>query len=139
MRINDILIENQINEGPLDTIGKGVGKAVGGVAKGLGAVAGGVAGIPGAFKKGFQAGKTTVAGTPNAANTAQDKTQANLAKTGNPVGAPGAKPTVGSKVKGFLDKMDQAVNPQAGAIPANIQQQIDKLDPQQAAKLYNLL
>lgn len=136
MRINDILVENQIDEGPLDTIGKGVGKAVGGVAKGLGAVAGGVAGIPGAFKKGFQAGKTTVAGTPAAA---QDKTQANLAKTGNPVGAPAVKPTAGQKVKDFINKADNAVLNKPDTIPANIQQQIDKLDPQQAAKLYNLL
>jgi hypothetical protein len=79
------------------------------VAKGVGAVAGGIAGIGSAFKKGFSAGKSTVAGkpdpnaaksatpatggsTPAASNTGQnaapDQTQANLAKTGNPVGAP---------------------------------------------------
>ncbi len=63
MKINEILIESQLHEGPLlNKIGRGIGKAVGTAAKGVGAVAGGVAGIGKAIKKGFQAGKATVGG-----------------------------------------------------------------------------
>jgi hypothetical protein len=63
MRINDILVEStQTNEGPLlNKLGDLVGKGVGTVAKGAGAVAGGIAGIGTAAKKGFQAGKASVA------------------------------------------------------------------------------
>ena len=72
MKATEFLSESQhteletLTEGPLGSLvkaaGRGIGKAVGGVAKGAGAVAGGVAGIGSAFKKGFQSGKTTVAG-----------------------------------------------------------------------------
>ena len=72
MKATDFLSESEnielqtLTEGPLGSLikaaGKGIGKAVGGVAKGAGAVAGGVAGIGSAFKKGYQSGKTTVAG-----------------------------------------------------------------------------
>ena len=63
MRINEILVESTLEEGPiLNKIGSGIGKVAGTVAKGVGAVAGGVAGLGSALKKGFQAGKQTVAG-----------------------------------------------------------------------------
>jgi len=63
MKINEILIESQLQEGPmLDKFGRAVGGVASGVAKGVGAVAGGIAGLGSAFKKGFSAGKTTVAG-----------------------------------------------------------------------------
>jgi hypothetical protein len=66
MRINELLTESQLEqleEGPiLNKIGSAVGKGVGTVAKGVGAVAGGVAGVGSAVKKGFTAGKQTVAG-----------------------------------------------------------------------------
>jgi len=62
MRINELLVEEQVDEISLAGIGRGIGKAVGGVAQGVGAVAGGIAGIPGAVKKGFQAGKAVVSG-----------------------------------------------------------------------------
>jgi hypothetical protein len=74
MRINELLTESQqeLTEGPLlNKVGSAVGKAAGGVAKGVGAVAGGIAGLGTAAKKGFTAGKQTVAGAgdtdPNAA------------------------------------------------------------------------
>lgn len=60
MKINEIIVEASF----LDKVGSAVGKTVGGTAKTIGAVAGGVAGIPGAVKKGFQAGKSTVSGSP---------------------------------------------------------------------------
>jgi len=64
MRIQDILVESQqLDEGPLaNKIGTAIGKGVGTLAKGVGAVAGGVAGLGSAVKKGFAAGKQTVAG-----------------------------------------------------------------------------
>lgn len=64
MRLNEILTEDKnLQEGPLlNKIGTGIGNVVGGVGKAAGAVAGGIAGLGSAFKKGFQAGKTTVAG-----------------------------------------------------------------------------
>lgn len=63
MKITDILVESQVNEGPiLNKIGSAVGKGVGTLAKGVGAVAGGVAGLGRALKKGYQAGKQTVGG-----------------------------------------------------------------------------
>ena len=62
MRFNEFNT-SKIEEGPLaNKVGSAIGKTVGTVAKGVGAVAGGIAGIKGAVKKGFQAGKTTVAG-----------------------------------------------------------------------------
>ncbi len=109
MRINEILVESQqLDEGPLGSLAKAVGKGVGGVAKGVGAVAGGIAGIPGAVKKGFQAGKATVQGDEPAAaaGTAPSQAQANLAKTDNPVGAPSAAPA--AKKPGLLQKIGQA-------------------------------
>ena len=67
MKINEILVESKLQEGPmLDKFGKAVGGVASGVAKGVGAVAGGIAGMGSAFKKGFSAGKTTVAGDEEA-------------------------------------------------------------------------
>lgn len=86
MRATDFLTESQtteiqtLTEGPLGSLvkaaGRGIGKAVGGIAKGAGAVAGGVAGIGSAFKKGYQSGKTTVAGDDAAAQPQQTTTPA---------------------------------------------------------------
>lgn len=67
MRITEILTESQLeqlDEGPLGSIGSAIGKGVGGLAKGVGAVAGGIAGIGRAAKKGYEVGKATVAGDP---------------------------------------------------------------------------
>jgi len=69
MRINEILIESQLeqlDEGPkLDAFGRGVGKVVSGAAKGIGAVAGGVRGAFTALKKGYQTGKAIVGDEPD--------------------------------------------------------------------------
>ena len=66
MRIHEILIESQqLDEGPLGALGRGIGKAVGGVAKGIGAVAGGVVGAGTALKKGYQSGKAVVGDDPD--------------------------------------------------------------------------
>jgi hypothetical protein len=86
MRAIDFLTESQhqefetLTEGPLGNLvkaaGRGIGKAVGGVAKGAGAVAGGIAGIGSAFKKGYQSGKTTVAGDDSGTAPAGNQPQA---------------------------------------------------------------
>jgi len=66
MRIHEILIESQqLDEGPLGAIGRGIGKVVGGVAKGVGAIAGGVVGAGTALKKGYQSGKAVVGDDPD--------------------------------------------------------------------------
>jgi len=63
MKISDITNESELVEGPvLNKIGSAIGKGVGTAAKAAGAVAGGVAGLGSALKKGYQAGKSTVAG-----------------------------------------------------------------------------
>ena len=62
MKINDLVTEGELEEGPVaNKIGTAVGKGVGTAAKAVGSIAGGVAGIGSALKKGFQAGKATVA------------------------------------------------------------------------------
>ena len=68
MRINELLTESQLeqlDEGPLGALGRGIGKVVGGVAKGIGAVAGGVVGAGTALKKGYQSGKAVVGDDPD--------------------------------------------------------------------------
>jgi hypothetical protein len=102
MRATDFLTESQtteiqtLTEGPLGSLikaaGRGIGKAVGGVAKGAGAVAGGVAGIGSAFKKGYQSGKTTVAGDDA---TAQPQQTTTTGQTTTP--AQTTTPTQGTK------------------------------------------
>jgi hypothetical protein len=100
MRINEILVESTLEEGPiLNKIGSGIGKAAGTVAKGVGAVAGGIAGIPGAVKKGFQAGKATVAG---GGDTDAGGQAAPAASGGTAPAAPAAKQP------GLLQKIGQA-------------------------------
>ena len=112
MRIQEILIEShQLDEGPiLNKIGSAVGKGVGALAKGVGAVAGGVAGLGAAAKKGFQAGKATVASAGDDADPAAGGAAAGGAAAGGAAAggaAAGGKPAAGSggtstKPKGFL-------------------------------------
>jgi len=91
MKIYEILVESQdLQEGPiLNKIGSAVGKGVGALAKGVGAVAGGVAGLGGAIKRGFQAGKSTVAG-------AGDDTGTTAPAGGTAPAKPGAAPAGGT-------------------------------------------
>ena len=150
MKIADILEHQNIQEGPLDTIGTAVGKTVGGVAKAAGAVAGGVAGIGTAVKKGYQAGKATVGGT-----------SAPQAKAGNTMkraaGTPGAPDDFkqaaksGSKIKKIGSKIKQAGKDGFGAFQdkadaewgagdkQNPFEVIKTLNREQKQKLYNML
>jgi hypothetical protein len=106
MKIHEILVESQqLDEGPmLNKIGSAIGKGVGTLAKGVGAVAGGVVGAGTAMKKGFQAGKDTVAqaGDDEPASAAPATTGAPAAPAttgapaaGAPIGGPTAQPAAG--------------------------------------------
>lgn len=95
MKINEILVESQtLDEGPLDSIGRGVGKVAGGAAKAVGAVAGGVAGLGKAFMKGYRGGKDTVSGDDEEPAADKEPTATPDASATSPAGnaAPAAKP-----------------------------------------------
>jgi hypothetical protein len=123
MRINEILVESKLDEGPLGSLvkaaGRGVGNVIGGVAGAAGAAKGAVKGAVDRAKSSFKAGEKgaydTLAGKPTAAPAsggaaAPDQTQTNLAKTGNPVGAPSDQaPAAPAEKPGLLKKMGQAV------------------------------
>ncbi len=61
MRINELIVEQELDEG----LGQAIGKAWGGAMKGVGAVGGGIAGSWDAMKQGYRAGKAAVAGREN--------------------------------------------------------------------------
>lgn len=63
MRINELLVEQQLDELGLGQVGRAIGKGVGGLAKGIGATVGGAVGAWDAAKQGYQAGRATVGGT----------------------------------------------------------------------------
>ena len=64
MRINELLVEQQLDELGLGQVGTIAGRALGGTAKALGATVGGVKGAWDAAKQGYQTGKATVSGQP---------------------------------------------------------------------------
>ena len=77
MRINDILLESEIQdleEGPkwdaIKKAGTAVGRAAGGAAQAVGAIPGAIAGAGNAFMKGYRGARDTVAGGPDAAPAA---------------------------------------------------------------------
>lgn len=153
MKINEILTESEIydlEEGPLlNKVGTAVGKGVGALAKGVGAVAGGVAGLGAAAKKGFQAGKQTVAGAgdtdPNAPagdQAAADQTTAGDNQGGTRATAAGGQQAAAQPNKGgFLSGLKAGLagktgNPKqaasgqgAGAAPAGGQQAAPTQEP----------
>jgi hypothetical protein len=166
MKITEILIENQIQEGPLlNKIGRGIGKAVGAAAKGVGAVAGGVAGLGRAVKKGFQAGKTTVGGagddetdTQPAAGTgtapaapSAAPAQQTLAPAAKKTTAPATKPAAVAKTaapKTSFGKLsaaaagapaEPATTPKNDTAYAQVQKAISSLDAKQKQNIIALL
>jgi hypothetical protein len=161
MRINEILTESeikQLDEGPIGNavgaVGRGVGKAVGGVAKGVGAVAGGIAGIGSAVKKGFRAGKATVAGagdsTPPAATTPSFSTQGSA---GQPAAQPAAQPATATPASttqpaaATQPAAQPATAPAAGqsqvkanqTVYSQVKANIDKLDKKGKQRILQLL
>jgi hypothetical protein len=165
MKITEILVESQhLEEGPLlNKIGSAVGKAAGTVAKGVGAVAGGIAGVGSAIKKGWNAGKSTVAGAgddvetdPNAP-AATGKTPAATAPGGgagaqpsatniNAAGPKGTAPAQNLKgaAKVAADKtaavtQDQNATQAGQTVYAQVKANIDKLDKKGKQRILQLL
>jgi len=138
MRLNEILTESQVQEGPLlNKLGSTVGKAAGTVAKGVGAVAGGIAGIGKAFKKGYQAGKTTVGSggdsdgaEPTAAGAGGAASGTGSASSGTGTSAPAttskpaaqSKPAATTATPAAQSKPDQTTS-QPAAAPAQSSEQ----------------
>jgi hypothetical protein len=153
MRINDILTESQLEEGPLlNKVGAGIGKAAGSVAKGVGAVAGGVAGLGSALKKGFQAGKQTVAGAGDAtaapAGTAPAADPAAAATTAADINAQGPKGTAAAKTQTgagaqAIQKVAQAAGGDAEkagqTLYAQVKSQVNQLDKKGKSRIMQLL
>ena len=86
MKINELILENSVDEG----IGQTIGKAWGGLAKGVGATVGGLAGTWDAAKQGYAAGKSAVTGK-NADGT--PVTTPAQGSTTPPAPTPGGEPT----------------------------------------------
>jgi hypothetical protein len=153
MRINDILTESHLEEGPLlNKVGAGIGKAAGSVAKGVGAVAGGVAGLGSALKKGFQAGKQTVAGagdaTADPAGTAPAADPAAAATTAADINAQGPKGTAAAKTQTgagaqAIQKVAQAAGGNAEkagqTLYAQVKSQVNQLDKKGKSRIMQLL
>ena len=153
MRINDILTESHLEEGPLlNKVGAGIGKAAGSVAKGVGAVAGGVAGLGSALKKGFQAGKQTVAGAGDAtaapAGTAPAADPAAAATTAADINAQGPKGTAAAKTQTgagaqAIQKVAQAAGGDAEkagqTLYAQVKSQVNQLDKKGKSRIMQLL
>ena len=91
MRINEIIVEQQLDEGPLGSavgaVGRGIGNVIGGVAKGVGAIAGIGAGAKKAFAKGKQASTDVIGGTGQGADAPVQKA-APAATAAAPAAAP---------------------------------------------------
>lgn len=110
MRINEIILEQELDEG----LGQAIGKAWGGAMKGVGAVGGGIAGSWDAMKQGYRAGKAAVSGRVN-----PDDADPTLTKN-----QPAGTPPQGQQA---------AAAPGPGAAPQQGQQAAPSSAPQQAA------
>ena len=119
MRIHEILIESQqLDEGPLGAIGRGIGKVVGGAAKGIGAVVGGVVGAGTALKKGYQSGKAVVGDDPDP-NAGKPGYTAPAEPTPAPVADPKANTTPSpAPVDPAAPAAGATAAPAAGAAPS---------------------
>jgi hypothetical protein len=75
MRITEIIVESELQEGPIwdkvKSAGSAVGKGLGAVGQGIGAVASVPQGIGRAIKKGYNAGVDTISGGPDGNAPAQ--------------------------------------------------------------------
>jgi len=69
MRIEELLTESSLDEGPLSTVGKAVGNFAGGVGDTVGATIGGIRGVQDRFKQGFNRGRKYVNKTERGAQT----------------------------------------------------------------------
>ena len=136
MKITDLIAEQQIDELGVADVAKGVGK----VAKGVGSVAGGAVGAWDAAKKGFQAGRSAVAG----GGATEPATTAAAANTQGPSGTAPAQAQTGAAGQA-LAKSAQAVadagtdKKQGDALYAQIKASIGQLDPAGKKKILQLV
>ena len=144
MRINEIVVEQQLDEGPLGSavgaVGRGIGKVIGGVAKGVGALAGIGAGAKKAFAKGKQASTDVIGGTGQGADAPVQKA-APAATAAAPAAAPSGGGAAQPAAQGGAPAAQPAAQPtaqpaaQPAAAPAGggdvdaIIQQVDQLQP----------
>jgi hypothetical protein len=114
MKINELILENSVDEG----IGQTIGKTWGGLAKGVGATVGGLAGTWDAAKQGYAAGKSAVTGknadgTPVTTEPAQGGGTAPAPTSSTPP-AQGGAPATGNAAPG----PGSATPPAQGGAPA---------------------
>jgi hypothetical protein len=157
MRINEIIVEQQLDEGPLGSavgaVGRGIGKVIGGVAKGVGAIAGIGAGAKKAFQKGKQASTDVIGGTGQGADapvqkaapaataaapaaapagggaSAAQPAASGAAQGGAPAAAP-AQPAAQPAAQGGAPAAQPAAKPAAGSSDVDaVIQQVDQLQP----------
>lgn len=153
MRITEIVIEQQLDEGPkLDKFGRAVGNFAGGVAKGLGAVAGGVVGAGSALAKGYRAGKDIVSKGGNAPADDAPTAPADTSKT-TPPGDTTTPPadtttTPPADTSKTTPPADTTPSPAPAPAPApqktddvmaTVKSQVDKLDPAGKKELLTML
>ena len=150
MRINEIIVEQQLDEGPLGSavgaVGRGIGKVIGGVAKGVGAIAGIGAGAKRAFQKGKQASTDVIGGTgqgadapvqkaapaaaPAGGGTSAAQPAASGAAQGGAPAAASAQPAAQPAAQGGAPAAQPAAKPAAGSSDVDaIIQQVDQLQP----------
>ena len=111
MRINELLVEEQLDEISLSGIGKGLGNFAKGAANAVGGVAGGIAAIPGQIKQGYKAGNAYVSGQAQP-DTPNSQTTATPSATGTPP-ASGATPPANATPSAT------GTPPASGAAPAD--------------------
>ena len=157
MRINEIIVEQQLDEGPLGSavgaVGRGIGKVIGGVAKGVGAIAGIGAGAKRAFQKGKQASVDVIGGSgqgadapvqkaapaataaapaaaPAGGGTSAAQPAASGAAQGGAPAAASAQPAAQPAAQGGAPAAQPAAKPAAGGGDVDaIIQQVDQLQP----------
>ena len=127
MRINDILLESEIQdleEGPkwdaIKKAGTAVGRAAGGAVQAVGAIPGAIAGAGNAFMKGYRGARDTVAGGPDAAPAATTAAApaANTTAPANTTAAPAdttAAPTSAKDINAAGPTGTAAAKTQTGA------------------------
>ncbi len=121
MRINEIILEQELDEG----IGQAIGKAWGGLAKGVGATVGGLAGTWDAAKQGYRAGKAAVAGREN-----PDDSDPTLTKNQSQQAAGGTQQAASGETTPAAGGTQQAASgsaPAQAAAPAASSTELDQL------------
>lgn len=158
MRINEVVVEQQLDEGPLGSavgaVGRGIAKGIGGLAKGAGMIAGIGQGVKRAFGKGKATSAAHIAGDvpkqqaaqPSVSQQAYDQEYAKLTKQpqatqgaaapaqggGAPAaqgGAPAAQPTAQPAAQGGAQqKVEPTMQQQPAAGGSDVDAIIQQVD-----------